>query len=93
MNGVREGRTMNDEERMKKYHEAFIECTNEINRRISPWYTNTLEIAYELSRSERCRRNPHFIDCNPRYIAEVRRKMIQEAIDECVKKKMEQEGF
>ena len=93
MNGVREGRTMNDEERMKKYHEALSRCTDEINRRISHWFTDTLEIARELSRSERCRRNPHFIDCNPCYIAEVRRKRIQEAIDECVKKKMEQEGF
>jgi len=85
---------MDAEERMmKRYHEAFFECTYEINRRFSHWYTDTLEIAYELSRSERCRRNPYLIDCDPRYIANVREKAIQEAIDVCVKKKMKQEVF
>jgi len=83
---------MDAEERMmKRYHKALSECTHEINRMVSPWYTNTLEIAYELSRSERCRENPYFIDCDPNYIAEMRKKAIQEAIDECVKKKMEEE--
>ena len=93
MNGIREGRTMNDEEMMERYHKARSKCIDEINRRFSHWYTDTLEIIHELSRSERCHRHPHFIDCNPYYIAEMRRKAIQEAIDECVKKKMEQEGF
>jgi len=93
MNGIREERTMNDKERMERYLEALFECTHEINRMVPPKYTNTLEIAYEISRSERCRRHPDFIDCDPNYIAEMRRKAIQEAIDECVKKKVEQEGF
>jgi len=93
MDDIGEGETMNGKERMKRYLEALFECTYEINRRVSPWYTNTLEIIYELSMSERCRENPYFIDCDPNYIAEKRSKAIQEAIHECVKKKIEQEGF
>ena len=84
---------MNDKERMERYHEALSECTHEINRMVPPLYTNTLEIAHEITISERCRENPYFIDCDPNYIAEMRRKAIEEAIDECVKKKMEQDGF
>ena len=80
-----------EERKMERYFEALFECTREVNRRVSPWYTDTLEITHELLMSERCRENPHFIDCNPFYIAEVRRKAIQEAIDECVKKKMKEE--
>jgi len=92
VNGIREGSVMDAEERMmERYHKARSECIDEINRRVSHWYIDTLEIAHELSRSERCRRHPYFIDCDPNYIAEMRKKAIQEAIDECVKKKMEEE--
>jgi hypothetical protein len=76
---------------MERYHKALSECTHEINRMVPPLYTNTLEIAHEITISEWCRGNPHFIECDPRYIAEMRSKAIQEAIDECVKKKMEEE--
>ena len=82
-----------EESMIKSYFKALSECTDEINRRVSHWYTDILEITYELSRSERFRRNPHFIDCDPRYIAKLREKEVQEAIDKCVKKKMEQEVF
>jgi hypothetical protein len=93
MDDIGEGEAMNDEERMERYHKARSKCIDEIDRRFSHWYIDTLEIIRELSRSERCRRHPNYIDCNPYYIAEKRKKAIQEAIDECVKKKMEQEGF
>jgi len=93
MDDIGEGETMNDKEMMERYHKARSECIDEADRKFSHWYIDTLEIIRELSRSERCRRHPDFIDCNPYYIAEKRKKAIEEAIDECVKKKMEQEGF